>query len=267
LIYAGCDLGIVSAKAVIVEDGRVLAAEIMPYRSLPQAAAAEVMERAIDRAGLSDGQIDRCVAMGFGGKAVPGADDVAPHVMCLHRAVRQLNPRVRTVIDVGGHTLTAFNILGDGHVGPSAITDVCAAGTGKFIEAIAKVLELPVEGFSAAAARSSSPVVVSGQCVVLAESDVISHINDGVEPEDIIAGIASSVAYKIAGVVRRADVKEEVALVGGVAKNAVVVKELEAELGLKLADLGGMDPQLVGAFGAAVLAREEHANLPEGGPR
>jgi activator of 2-hydroxyglutaryl-CoA dehydratase len=88
---------------------------------------------------------------------------------------------------------------------------------------------------------------------------VISHINDGAEPRDIAAGILSSVADKIAGVVRRIDVNEDVALVGGVAKNSTVVRHLERELGLKMAELAGIDPQIVGAFGAAILAREAQA--------
>jgi predicted CoA-substrate-specific enzyme activase len=256
LIHAGCDLGIASAKAVVVRDGEVLAAEVLPYRSLPHAAAAEVMEKAATRAGLSAGDVDRWVATGFAGKVVPRAFDVAPIKMCLHRALRELNPRVRTVIDVGGHSLTAFNIDGGGRMGASSITDACAAGTGRFIEAMAGLLETPLEEFSSAALRSTSPARITGQCVVLAESDVISHINDGVEPDDIIAGIALAVADKIAGMVRRIDVDEEVALVGGVAKNAAVVRYLEDELRLRLAALGGMDPQLLGAFGAALMAGE-----------
>ena len=243
MIYAGCDLGIVAAKAVILQDGRLLAAEVLPYKSHPRAAAVEVMEKAVIGAGLS------------AGKVVPGADEVVHHIMCLHRAVRELNPRVRTVVDVGGHTLTAFNIHDSGGLGASAITDMCAAGTGRFIESMARVLEMSVDDFCGAASQSANPARITSQCVVLAESDVISHINDGAEPHDIIAGIAASVAHKIAGVVRRVDVNEEVALVGGVARNAAVVRDLERDLGLGFAELDGVAPQLVGAFGAAMLAR------------
>jgi predicted CoA-substrate-specific enzyme activase len=259
LISAGCDLGIASAKAVILEDGRILAAEVLPYKSLPGAAAAEVMAKAIARAGLPEGEMVSCFATGFGAKAVPGADEAVAHATCLRRAVRELNQRVRTVIDVGGHSLTAFNVKDSGRMGTIAVTDMCAAGTGKFIEAMARVLEMQVDELGEITPRSTRPLRVTGQCVVLAESDVISHINDGAEPRDIVAGILSSVADKIAGVVRRIDVNEDVALVGGVAKNSTVVRHLERELGLKMAELAGIDPQIVGAFGAAILAREAQA--------
>ena len=257
MIYAGCDLGILSAKVAIVENGDILAFEILPYRSLPKQAAVEAMERALDKAGISAKQVDYCLSTGFGKKAVPYTDDIAPDVMCLHRAVRKLNPRVRTVIDVGGHTFTAFNIDDNGRITESAITDKCAAGTGKFIEVMAKALEMPLEELSEASLSSNNPLRITSQCVILAESDVISYVNDGYDPYDIFAGIALTVADKIAGLIRRVSVNEEVAMVGGVAKNSIVVRDFEGVLGLKLADLVGVDPQIIGAFGAALMAEEE----------
>ena len=249
-------MGILAAKVVIIENSDILAFEILPYRSLPKQAGVEAMERALDKAGLADKRIDYCLSTGFGKRAVPYADDIAPDVMCLHRAVRELNPSVRTVVDVGGHSFTAFNIDDDGRITESAITDKCAAGTGKFIEVMAKALEMPVDELGQVSPVSSSPLRITSQCVILAESDVISYVNEGYEPFDIFAGIASSVANKIAGLVRRISVNEEVAMVGGVAKNSIVVSYFEKELGLKLADLAGVDSQIVGAFGAALMAEE-----------
>ena len=256
MIYAGCDLGIVSAKAAILNDSDVLAFKILPYANLPRQAAVEVMDQALVKAGVSGDQITCCVATGFGMRAVAFADTVIPDTICLHRAVRELNPRVRTVIDVGGHSFTAFNIGDNGKITESAITDKCAAGTGKFIEVMAKALEMPVDELSEASLGSRNPLLITSQCVILAESDVISYVNDGHNEIDIFAGVASAVAAKIAGLVRRISVKEEVAITGGVAKNTIVVRDFERELGLRIADLGGVDPQLIGAFGAALLARE-----------
>jgi predicted CoA-substrate-specific enzyme activase len=258
VIYAGCDLGILSAKVAIIENNDILAFEILPYKNLPKQAAVEVMDKALAKACLSEEQIDYCLSTGFGKKAVPYADDNAPDVMCLHRAVRKLNPGIRTVIDVGGHTFTAFNIDDNGRITESAITDKCAAGTGKFIEVMAKALEMPLEELSEASLSSNNPLRITSQCVILAESDVISYVNDGCDPFDIFAGIASTVAAKIVGLVRRISVNEEVAMVGGVAKNSSVVKDFEKDLGLKLADLAGVDPQVIGAFGAALMAKEDH---------
>jgi predicted CoA-substrate-specific enzyme activase len=256
LIHAGCDLGILSAKAAIIRDAEILALEILPYKNHPREAAIEVMDRVLARANLPEDQIDRCLATGFGKTAVSHANGTVPFVTCLERAVRHLNPAIRTVIDVGGHSFTAFNLDDNGRITESAITDKCAAGTGKFLEVMAKALEMPLDELTHASLRSKNPITMTSQCVILAESDVISHVNEGKDRVDIFAGIASSVAANIVGLVKRVSVNKEVAMTGGVAKNSAVVRDLEKQLQLKLADLSGFDPQLVGALGAALVAGE-----------
>ena len=256
MIYAGCDLGIVSAKAVIIQNSDILAFEILPYKSHPKQAAVDVMDRALAEVGLSREQIDRCLSTGFGKNAVSHADGAVPSMVCLHRAIRELNPNIRTVIDVGGHSFAAFNIDDNGRISATAVTDKCAAGTGKFVDVMANALEKPVEELSRASLSSDNPILITNQCVILAESEVISRINDGCDRLDIFAGIASAVAAKIVGLVKRIDVNEEVAMIGGVAKNAIVERDLEKKLGLRFANLG-VDPQVIGALGAALIARDE----------
>jgi predicted CoA-substrate-specific enzyme activase len=257
LAYAGCDLGILAAKAVIIEDGDILALEVLPYKNHPQQAAVAVMDRALAKANLCREQIDYCLATGFGEKAVQYADGIIKNVLCLSRAVRELNPRVRTVIDVGGHSFTAFNIGNSGAVMVEAITDKCAAGTGRFLDLMAEVLEMPLDELCRRSLGSTNPVYITSQCVIFAESDVISCINEGKHRFDIFAGIAHSVAGRIAALVRRINVVKEVAITGGVAKNPIVMRDLEKELGLKRAELNGVDPQVMGAYGAALLARDK----------
>ncbi len=257
LVYAGCDLGIISAKAAIIDDSNVLALEVLPYKGHPTQAASQVMDRALAKAGLCREQIGYCVATGFGKNAVPYADEVAGDLICHHRAIREINADVRTVIDVGGQSFSAFNIDNNGLVSETAVTDKCAAGTGRFIEIMADVLEIPVEEMGRPSFISAHPATITSQCVILAESEVISFINDGYNRFDICAGVAASVSGRIISLVRRLDVNEEVAFIGGVAKNALVVRYLERKLGLKFANLSGIDPQVVGALGAALVARDE----------
>jgi predicted CoA-substrate-specific enzyme activase len=257
LIYAGCDLGIISAKAAIIDNNDMLALEVLPHKGNPRQAAAEVMDKALARAGLSREQIAYCVATGFGKKAVPYADEVVGDLICQHRAIREINTGVRTVINVGGHSYAAFNIDDNGCVSETAVTDKCAAGTGRFIEIMADALEIPVEEMGRLHLNPDNPVNITNQCVILAESEVISLINDGYDRFDIYAGVAASVAGRIISLVKRVDVIEEVALIGGVAKNILVVAYLERKLGLKFAHLDGIDPQTVGALGAALVARDE----------
>jgi predicted CoA-substrate-specific enzyme activase len=256
-IYAGCDLGIISAKAAIIDKNNFLALEVLPYQGHPRQAACQVMERALAKVGLYHEQIAHCVATGFGKKAVPYADEVVGDLICNHRAIREISVNIRTVIDVGGQSFAAFNIDNNGLVSETAVIDKCAAGTGRFIEIMANVLEIPVEEMASLSLVSVNPTVITSQCVILAESEVISLINDGYNRFDICAGVAASVSGRIISLVRRVDVNEEVAFIGGVAKNALVFRNLERKLGLKFANLFGIDPQVVGALGAALLAKDK----------
>jgi predicted CoA-substrate-specific enzyme activase len=256
LIYAGCDLGVAAAKVAIIDDNGNFAFAIVSYKSPTPQVAVDALENALTKAGLSGRKVDRCMSTGLGGKVVPYSEGVVPETICLSRAMRQFNPRVRTIIDIGGQCTEAFNIDSQGVVGESAVTDICVAGLGMFIEAIANALEMPLDELIRASLGSGNPLPIASQCVVFAESEIVSLINEGCDKFDIFAGVASSVAARIAGLVRRIDVIEEVALVGGVAKNSIVVRDLEEKLGLKLASFNGVDPQVLGAYGAALVARE-----------
>ncbi len=262
MIYAGCDLGIVSAKAALVDDqGRVLALKALPYRRHPREAAVAAMEQAMDIAGLTGERWACCLSTGFGKKAVAFADDTAHSEFCLQRALSIINPHVRTVVDVGGHTINAFNIGRDARICESAVIDKCVAGTGLFLEAMTKALELTLEKFSRAYLGDREPVAMSNQCVILAESEVISLVSEGHDRLDILAGVASAVASRVVGLAKRIDLLEEVALVGGVAKVYPVSAGIEKRLGLRVADLQGTDPQVLAALGAALLARDSEGQI------
>jgi predicted CoA-substrate-specific enzyme activase len=257
MIVAGCDLGTITAKAIIMKDGEIVSHEIMPYKNLPRQIAEEVYYKALSRTSLSPDQIDFCVATGFGKKAVSYADGESSEVVCLNRAFRFLHPDVRTIIDAGGQSMRAVNINQRGKVLDSTVNEKCAAGTGKFIEVMAKALELPLEVIGELPFSAKEPVSITSQCGVFAESEVITYVNDGREGPDIVAGIARSVANKIASLVRRISLDEKFAMVGGVAKNKGVLRYVEEELGIKFIDVE-MDPQLFGALGAALVAGEKH---------
>lgn len=254
MTFAGCDLGIVTAKAVIVEDQEILSAEVLPYKGFPRQAADNVMQLALNKAAVSLDNVKCFLATGLGAKAVGYAGDTVPDTVALHRAIKVLNPEVRTVINVGAHSFMAFNITPDGAIGETAVTDRCAAGTGMVLDLMVRVLEKPLDDLIRGSTTSNHPPFINNQCPIFIESEVISLINDGWDRYDIFAGIAGAVATKIAGLAGRVNIDREVALVGGVAKNSLVVAGVEHKLGCKLALLGGIDPQIIGAFGAALLA-------------
>jgi (R)-2-hydroxyacyl-CoA dehydratese activating ATPase len=246
----------VSAKAAIIDDDGLLAFEILPYAGSPQEAASAVMGQALARAGVVRSGVSRVLSTGFGGKAVPGSDGVVPDTVCLQRAVRRLNPKVRAVVNVGGHSFTVFHIDDTGGLGETAITDMCTAGMGIFLDVISAALEVPLDDTTWESRSSRKAPFIDNQCPIFAESEAISLINEGHNRYDVFAGVISAVANKIAGLVRRLGVMEEVAMVGGVAKNRPVMAILEKNLGFQFAEIGGFDPQIVAAYGAALMAKE-----------
>jgi len=256
-IYVGCDLGIRSAKAVITENGTILSSEVVYYKNFPHKAAEAAMEGALRKAGILRNEVALCMATGFGDKAVRFADATAPGMICLLRGLKALNPKVRTVIDVGGHTLQVYSIDMNGALREIGYTEDCAFSTGMFIEMMARVLEIPIEELAAGLLVSEHPVRITNTCVVFAESEVISCINEGCNRYDVFAGVALGAATKIASIAKRMNpLIPEVAMTGGVANYIGVRREVERQLGLKFAGLGGVDPQIVTAFGAALLAEE-----------
>jgi predicted CoA-substrate-specific enzyme activase len=248
-------LGAVAAKVVVLQDDAVAASKTLPYKNLPRQAAEAVLRAALSEINLTPDAIGACVATGFGRKAVSFATADVPETLCLGRGIRRLNPAIRTVIDVGGQSIRAFAIAENGKISDSTGNEKCAAGTGRFIEVMAKALELPLEQVGELSLTSHSPVQITSQCGVFAESEVITYVNDGIDRADIIAGISRSVAGKITSLIRRIAVIEPLAMVGGVAKNQGVTRFLEQELGLKMTELE-FDPQNVGALGAAIIAQE-----------
>jgi (R)-2-hydroxyacyl-CoA dehydratese activating ATPase len=257
-MFAGCDLGTVSVKVVITNGPEIVATEILPYKNLPQLAVKEAMDNALKKADLTSEDIDFCAATGFGKKAVPFADKESPEVVCLNRAFRRLYPEVRTIVDIGGQSMRAINLNDRGKVLDSTANEKCASGTGKFIEVMGRALEMSLDQMSQLPVEAAEPLPITSQCGVFAESEVITYVNDGKESADIAAGIALSVANKISSLTRRITLTEKLALVGGVALNAGVVKYINSELKMEPIALG-QDPRLFAALGAAIIAEEQFA--------
>lgn len=261
LIFAGFDLGIVSAQAAVIKGEEIAALETIPYKNLPGQAANEVMEKALKKAGLSPNQIDYCVATGYGKRAVPHADDFVHEMGSLQRAVQEINPGIRTVIDVGGHTLQAFAINERGGISENISLHRCVTGTGLYLEVIARALGAPLERILEDSQASEKPLTVTNQCVVLAESEMISLVNEGNDAKDIFAGVVRFAASRIGSMARKVCIRKEAAFVGGVAKNSPLRNHLEESLEITFASLDGLEPQAVSAYGAAILAKERYLSI------
>lgn len=256
MLVAGCDVGSLSGEAVVLRDDSILAYEIMRVRPRPERTAEEVTSRALAKANLSFDDLDYCVSTGYGREKIPFANSSISEISCHGRGAHWVNPHVRTVIDIGGQDCKVIRVDKLGYMVDFVMNDKCAAGTGRFLEGMARVLDVELGELGPLGLRAASRIGVTKTCTVLAQFEVMSLLNDGKDRADIAAGIARAMAERITKMAKRVGIQSEVAMTGGVAKNAAVVASLQNVLGIELFQLEEVDPQIVGALGAALFARE-----------
>ncbi len=262
MLVGGCDVGSATGKAVVVKDGEIISYDIIPSTTKPEVTARTVMDNAVEKAGLSSIEdLDYIIGTGYGRLKVPFARENISEITCHARGAQWLSPTVRTVIDIGGQDCKVMSLNESGKVLEFVMNDRCAAGTGRFFEAMARVLDCGLGGLSELSLKGQNPATISSQCSVFAESEVVTLVNEGMDLEDIVAGLHVSIASRLNSMVRKVGLVEDVALTGGCALNDGLAKALEGKLGVTVRKLP-RDPQIAGAIGAAVIAAEKLSAQP-----
>lgn len=257
MLVGGCDVGSTTGKAVILNERGIISYSILPSTTKPEETARLAMEESLNKAGLSSlGELGYVVGTGYGRLKVPFANENVSEITCHARGAQYMSPTIRTVVDIGGQDCKVISISEKGKVVEFVMNDRCAAGTGRFFEAMARVLNCGLEGISAIGNQGDPPANITSQCSVFAESEVVTLINEGTELTRIIAGINDSVASRLSAMVRRVGLVEDLAITGGCSKNDGLVRALEKKLGVTVKRLS-QDPQIAGAVGAAVIADEK----------
>jgi (R)-2-hydroxyacyl-CoA dehydratese activating ATPase len=251
-VLAGIDVGTRVTKAVLVDDqGAILAKCCLPTGHDLAGAARKSLDQAV--ASLPDHPAASYVAStGFGRYQVPFRDVQITEITCHARGAVALAPDTRSVLDIGAMNARAIRVDGSGRVRAFRMNDKCASGAGRFLERVAKGLEMELSDIGPLSLRASSPQAISSICAVLAESEVINLVTQGHGVEDILAGTHESIAGRIAALLRQVGVEKEVALTGGVTKNVGMVRALERRLGIPV--VVHADAEYAGALGAALLA-------------
>lgn len=255
MIVAGCDVGSLTGKAVILNDEKIIATSIIPDEIRPEETANNALNLALSKANLKLEDISYLVGTGYGRTKVPFADENISEITCHGVGAHWQQPSIRTIVDIGGQDCKVISLDSDGYVADFAMNDKCAAGTGRFLEGVARALKLDLEELGPVSLKSNNPCVISSQCSVFAESEVVTLLADGIDISDIVAGIHKAVANRLISMVNKIGLKRDFTIVGGVSKNAGVVKFLEGIFrDIKKLPI---DPQLGGALGAALLAKEK----------
>ncbi|SPD75347.1 ATPase, activator of (R)-hydroxyglutaryl-CoA dehydratase [uncultured Desulfobacterium sp.] len=256
-MFAGIDVGSLTAKAVLIDEQGTRFSFITETGDNPKRAGETVFEEVIKKAGAKRNDVKYIIGTGYGRIALSFADHAITELTCHAKGAYFLNPAIRTLIDIGGQDSKVIRLNQNGGMADFVMNDKCAAGTGRFLEVMAGALKVDLREMGDFSLRSNNPCVINSICTVFAESEVISLLASGQAKEDIIAGLHQGIAKRVGNMARRLGIKDEITFVGGVSKNTGLKSGLENYLEIKFAPVGE-DPQIVGALGAALLARERY---------
>ncbi len=255
MITIGIDSGSLATKGVALGPGKELLAFIVELTGgISKDSGERVYKRILDKAGISESDIDYVVSTGYGRENLTFSNKQVTEITCHGAGVNFLFPDVSTVLDIGGQDSKAIRIDEKGQVTDFIMNDKCAAGTGRFLEVIAKALDVKLENLGVLSQQTENEVNISSMCTVFAETEVVSLVAGNTPIPDIIRGVHKSIANRSEILLNKIGIAEPVAMSGGVANNIGMVAELERRLNTKLKI--SENPQIIGALGAAVIARK-----------
>ncbi len=260
MLIAGIDIGSGSTKGVVVDArGEVRGRGLVRTRANFERVASEVLEAACADAGAARGDVAYIAATGLGRYAVPFRDIQITDLTCGARGAAALFPTTRYVLDIGAQCSRAIKLRDGGKVKEFHMNEKCAAGSGGFLERAAKYLEVGLADIGAMSLGAVKPQPISSVCAVLAETEIINHVSEGVAVPNILRGIHDSLADRSLLLLKRVGLDGEVTLIGGVALQDGMVVALREKLGVTVNVPA--EPQLTAALGAALLGLQRHHKL------
>jgi len=262
MLVGGIDVGAATAKAVIMGDDEILGYAVKPVGHDVKLAAGEIFEEALKRSGLSipAGGLDYIVSTGYARGNIEYAHKSVTEIICHAKGANFMIPSTRFIIDMGGQDSKAIEVGAQGDVINFAMNDKCAAGTGRFLEVMAHILQVEsMDEMGPLALKSKEPCNISSTCTVFAETEVVVLRANGKDRKDLIAGVHKSVASRVAAMAANVKCNPDAVFTGGVARNTGIKKYLEEEFAREF--LVPDEPQIIGALGAALIARENAGRI------
>jgi predicted CoA-substrate-specific enzyme activase len=253
--FAGVDVGSRTAKAVIMEDNDILASHLIATGPESAKTAVTVLEGALNQKRLTFDDLAYIVTTGYGRYIAPFAHESISEIYCHAKGVNWFFPTSRTILDMGGQDCKAIRANAKGEHINFVMNDKCAAGTGRFMEVMAEALGVPLEEMGERSLAAKGIVKISSACAVFAKHEILSYRRKGHHLEDILAGLHEAVSFRVAGLLKKVGIEKDFVVTGGIAHNIGVVRRVEKMVGLNA--FVSVEPQLTGALGAAILAREK----------
>jgi predicted CoA-substrate-specific enzyme activase len=260
-IAAGVDIGSTTAKCVTIVDDKIITGPILPTGANPSKAGEKALKETLIKLENPHAKKEYVVATGYGRINAPFANITVTEISCHGRGAHYLDPDIHTVIDIGGQDFKAIALGNGGKIIDFALNDKCAAGTGRFLEFASRlVLEVSLEEMGELSMKAKNPAEISSTCTVFALTEIVSLLAEGATKEDVIAGLHNAISQRVAVMAKKVGLKPAVMLTGGVSKNSGLKKSLSKELGINIYTSEKIDPQLVGALGAAIIAKSHLEN-------
>lgn len=255
MIVAGVDIGSLTGKAVILEDNEIRAWSLLPTGADSHVAADKAMKIVLEKAHLKMSDLEYIVSTGYGRVIANFANKNITEISCHAKGAHYFFPQARTIIDMGGQDCKAIRCDNTGKVVNFVMNDKCAAGAGRSVEIMADLLGLQLADVGPLSLEiQKAEVPISSTCVVFAKSEALAHLRRGSHRNDILAGVCEALATRVHSLMKRIGAEPELVISGGIAKNVGVVKRLTVKTGMQ--PLICFEPQIVGALGAALFARE-----------
>ncbi len=262
VVTAGVDVGSVGSKAVIMADGEIYSWSVMRTGSNSSDSAKKVLGWAIDGTGLELSDFNYIVGTGYGRVNVPMANRAITEIACHAKGANYIwGPTVRTVLDVGGQDVKAIRCDENGKVVSFLMNDKCAAGTGRGMEVIADLLQIPIEDVGKVSLSvKEEPKPVSSTCVVFAKTEAVGLLRKGWSKEKVLAAYIRAMAIRMSELIEKVGCERDFVITGGQSKNIGIVHRVENILGIKRLPVPsleetGLDPMAAGAMGAALFAK------------
>ena len=261
MIVAGIDVGSVAAKGIILDarEKRVLGRAVLPTGWNAKEAGELALERACTDAQLNKQTVSCVVGTGYGRVSLPFARKTITEITCHARGAAHLFPRTGIVLDIGGQDSKVISLDASrengrlGAVSDFIMNDKCAAGTGRFLQVLAGILDMPLEELGQAAARGK-PSSISSMCAVFAETEIVGLLARGEPPDNVASGVFLSIVRRMCALAKRIPFHGECTFAGGLAISPAFHEMLSRELGVPVNVPA--DPQVMGALGAALAAAD-----------
>jgi len=256
MISIGIDAGSRAIKIVLLDmdTQEILATGIADQAVRQEQQALDLLNRLMEENHLGPADIGRTIATGYGRNGIRAADSTVTEITCHAVGVHHLLPQTKTVIDIGGQDSKVISLHTNGTVRDFVMNDRCAAGTGCFLEVVARRLGVELQQMGHLAGKSQAPAIISSMCVVFAETEIIGLLAEGTAPPDIIAGVQNSICSRLVSMTGR-NTCPPVVFTGGVALVPGMETALARVLGQTITT--APQPQMTGALGAALLAARQ----------